>query len=476
MTGRRTIMARRTALVWAVLVLLVGAACANEPEEPEGTTQAPSPTETGTEPTTEPPVAEPYEFLARARAGEFSGTEVEILTQYIEAQDPLFEGALAPFIEETGIDVTHEGLSDYTTVLTARVEGGNAPDVAQIAQPGLMQSFAASGDLVNLSEWFNVDQLVQDYGDTYLDLGSFEGSLYGVFYQAFTKSVVWYPVQAFEDNGYQIPTSWDELMTLSDRIIADGNGNPWCLSTEQDAFTGWVITDWIEDVLLRTAPLDVYDQWVAHEIPFDHPEVLEAADYVSQVLFTPDYVYGGTTGINSIWVGDTQTPMFAEGGPQCWMHKQATWITDFWPGAPEGDPQFEAGVDSAFFYFPPIEEEFGSPVLGAGDQFVMFEDRPEVRALLEYLATPEAAQGWIEAGGFVSPNSSVPLDWYTNYKDSASAQIITQATALRFDASDSMPADVGGGTFLAGMIDWVAAEGGNTEDVFSTIDASWPSG
>jgi alpha-glucoside transport system substrate-binding protein len=221
----------------------------------------------------------------------------------------------------------------------------------------------------------------------------------------------------------------------------------------------------------------VYDRWVAHEIPFNDPEVLEAAEVVSQIMFTEGYVYGGNTGINTIWVGDTQTPMFAEDGPKCWLHKQAAWITDFWPGAQEGDPQFEAGTDSAFFYLPPIEEEFGSPALGAGDMFVMFDDRPEVRAVMEYLATPEAAQGWIEAGaGFVAANSSVPTDWYTTYKDQAMAEILTQSTALRFDASDTMPAEVGGGTFLSGMVDWVAAGGDGTEEIFQSIEESWPSG
>jgi alpha-glucoside transport system substrate-binding protein len=464
-------MRKHQLLAVTLLILVIAAACSNAPDESEGTTPPPA---TGTA-TESPEAAAPYEFLARAEAGEFEGTSVEINTQYIEPQDALFEGALSGFAERTGIDITHEGISDYTTVLTSRVEGGNAPDLAQIAQPGLMRSFAATGDLVNLSEWFNTEQLAQDYNPLYLELGSGDdGNLYGIFYQAFATSIVWYPVQAFEDAGYAVPTTWDELIALSDQIVADGNGNPWCLSTEQDAFTGWVITNWIEDILLRTAPVEIYDQWVAHEIPFNHPEVLEAADYAAQVMFTPEYVYGGTTGINSIWVGDTQTPMFANGGPKCWMHKQAAWITDFWPGAQEGNPQFEAGVDSAFFYFPAIEEEFGRPVVGGADQFVMFNDRPEVRAVLEYLATPEAAQGWIEAGGFVSANSSVPTEWYTTYKDEAQAAILEQSTALRFDASDNMPADVGGGSFLAGMVDWVSAEGENTEQVFREIENSWP--
>jgi alpha-glucoside transport system substrate-binding protein len=106
---------------------------------------------------------------------------------------------------------------------------------------------------------------------------------------------------------------------------------------------------------------------------------------------------------------------------------------------------------------------------------VMFDDRPEVRAVMEYLATAEAAQGWIDAGGFVSPNQSVPLDWYSAYPNNELAAILNGADVFRFDASDTMPAEVGAGTFWSGMIDWVASDGTNTADVFAGIEASWPS-
>lgn len=473
-------MRRGTFLSSAVVLAVFAAACANDsggpatPSAAQTTTPAAVSGSPSESPTGEP--AAPYEFLARAQAGEFEGTSVEVLGQWIEGEEATFEASLAPFVESTGIEVNYAGITDYETVLTVRVEG-DPPDIAQIAQPGLMREFQAAGKLVNLSDWINVDQLQQDYIESFLDLASVDGQVYGVYYKADLKSIVWYPVQAFADNGYEVPTTWSELMALSDQIVADGNGNPWCISIEHGDASGWVATDWMEDVLLRTAPLDVYDQWISHEIPFNAPEVVEAAQIVGSVWFHPDYVYGGNTGINSTWVGDTQTPMFAEGGPQCWMHKQAAWIPAFWPTDPTTEePLFEAGVDSSFFYFPPIEEEFGTPVLGGGDMFVMFDDRPEVRALMEYFATAESAQAWIEAGGFVSPNHAVPNAWYSSYPSSGLAEILSTASALRFDASDIMPAEVGQGTFWSGMVDWVAANGDGTEAILQSIEDSWPAG
>jgi alpha-glucoside transport system substrate-binding protein len=477
---------------WLVLVavLAMTAAACGTPAATTTTTAGESTTtattadgETTT--TAEPGASTGYEHLDRALAGEFEGTTVEVWAQWLpeSSEEANFTYTLEPFTEATGITVNFQATPDYETALQVAVDGGNAPDLAQIAQPGKMHQYAEAGSLVNLSEWFNTDKLSADLVPVFYDLGTFNDSLYGVYYKTDVKSIVWYPIQAFADAGYAVPTTWDELVALSDQIVADGT-NPWCISIESQEADGWVATDWMEDILLRTAPPEIFTQWYTHEIPFNHPEVLEAAEYMSQIWFTPDYAYGGNTYINQTWIGETQDPMFAEGGPQCWMQKQAAWIGGFWGAnrdAIADDPALPAdqwpnvpGEDVGFFYFPPIEEEFGKPVLGAADMFVMFNDRDEVRALLEWLATPEAAAGWIEKGGFLSPNTLVPTEWY-QYPNNELAVMVSEATTLGFDASDLMPAEVGNGTFWSGMIDWVAANGEGTEEIFQSIEDSWPS-
>jgi alpha-glucoside transport system substrate-binding protein len=488
-------MNRRILVAFMVVFAIIASACAADSDattttagEPTATTAAQTddtePTTDDTEPTTddtEPPAPEgPYEHLARAEAGEYAGTEVTILAQWIEAEGEAFEATLADFADRTGITITYDGITDYETVLTVRVEGGDTPDLAQIAQPGLMNVFADQGDLVNLSEWINEDQLFSDYSSAWTDQASYNGNTYGVYFKGDTKSLVWYPVQAFADAGYAIPETWDDLTALSDQIVADG-GKPWCISIEHGDASGWVATDWLEDILLRTAPVEIYEQWVNHEIPFNHPEVLEAAEIMKSYWFDSGYVLGDNIGINATWVGDTPKPMFDDGGPSCWMHRQASWISGFFPADPsrgsdsEGNEiLYQAGEDAKFFYLPPIEEASGRPVLGGGDMFVMFNDRPEVRAVMEYLATPDAAKGWIELGSLISPNGAVPVDWYTTYAGQEIASILAAATTLQFDASDLMPADVGQGTFWSGMVDWVAANGEGTEAIFQDIEDSWP--
>jgi alpha-glucoside transport system substrate-binding protein len=410
----------------------------------------------------------PNAELTAALAGEYDGETIDILAQWIEAEGQSFDDSLDAFRDATGINVVYSGITNYETVLKVRVEGDLAPDIAQLAQAGLMRQFAGDGKLVDLDTVLDGAKVRTDYSPGFIDSGSSGGKLYGLFYKQDLKSIVWYPVQAFAAANYAEPTSWAELEALVEKIKADGNGAPWCTSIEHGDASGWVATDWIEDVLLRTAPVDTYDKWVTHEIPFNDPAVVAAAEIVGEMWFTEGNTYGGAERINATWVGDSQTPMFDD-PPKCWLHKQAAWIPDFWPDGKVPE------VDSKFFYFPAIDSQYGNPVLGGSDMFVMFNDRPEVRALMQWLSTADAVKDRVATGGFLAASNAVPADWYTSYPMSGLAEIARNATVSRNDASDGMPAAVGQGTFWKGMVKWIAANGEGTQAIFDEIEASWPS-
>ncbi len=413
-----------------------------------------------------------YEHLARARAGEFAGTEVNIFGVYTGEDEARFRAALVPFEQATGIDVNFEGSGDFEQLIRVQVEAGDPPDIAQFSQPGLIAELA--DQMVPLDSFMNMDQLQEDYIDSWLDLATFDGSLYGLFYRANTKSIVWYSKPEFDAAGYTVPETWDDMLALMDEMVANGH-TPWCVPAEHGGSTGWVLTDWVEDVLLRTAGPEVYDQWTNHEIPFNDPAIKEAMDeYVGPIFFSEDYVYGGPQGILTIFVGQTVElfPSEEEGRaePACWMMKQAGWIPSFFPEGTTVGPDAQAW----FFYFPPIKEELGKPVLGGGDPIGMFNDRPEVRAVMEYLATPAGAEVWVKTGGFISPNRSVPTDWYVDGSaEQLQGEIMQNADVFRFDASDLMPGTVGVGTFWSGMIEWVGGEK-DTDTVLQDIENSWP--
>ncbi len=424
------------------------------------------------EPAAEEPAADAGDktWLERAYEGEFAGTTVTVIGPFVDLDEAKFNESLVPFEDGTGIDVVYEGTKEFEAIISVRVDGGDKPDIADFPQPGLLANFVRSGDIIDVSTFMTDEQLLETYIQSWLDMATMEGPdgdiMAGVWHRVNQKSIVWYPKAAFDAAGYAVPETWDDLLALTQQIADDGD-TAWCIGIESGAATGWVATDWMENILLRTTSLENYDAWTKGELPFSSPEVKNAAEVMSEVWLNPDYVLGGTDGIVGTFIGDAPVGMF-EDPPRCWLHAQASWITDFFG---EG---LEAGVDYDFFYMPPIDPAYGKPVLVAGDLMSMFNDRPEVRALMEYFTSGKGVESWVRAGGAISPHLDSDLSWYSNDIDRGVAAIILDADSVRFDGSDLMPGEVGAGSFWKAMTDYVSGST-DLDTALSEIDASWPS-
>jgi alpha-glucoside transport system substrate-binding protein len=409
------------------------------------------------------------------------GKTVTIQVQWTQGELTNFQASLADFQKATGITIQVDSVpTSHETVLKSRIEGGAPPDIAQLAQPTPVLAYAAEGKVVDLAPFMGT-QLKADHAPT-IGLVSDATHIWGVPYKADSKSNIWYPVKAFAAKGYQVPKTWDDLIKLSDQIVKDG-GNPWCISAggPGDA-TGWQITDWVEEVVLKTKGLQYYQDWINHKVTFEDPGIQAAFDqYVGKIFFTPNYVYGGPQAIINTDQKTTMDPMFNNNlqAPKCWMQKIATWYgPDFFPDQrASGKPsQYTIGAngDIGLFPFPTIDPTQNN-VEGSADTMMVLKDRPEVRATIEYLATPEGIERWIQAGSAISTNTKTPSDWYSSaYKLQVAADITTHAAGIGFDASDLMPAKVGSGTFWTQSVAWVNAGGKNTAAVLKAIDDSWP--
>ena len=380
---------------------------------------------------------------------ETSGQSVTVLGVWGGNELSAFQEVVFPFTEETGIGMAFEGTRDLAAVLTTRVEAGNPPDLAVLPNPAQVRQFAEQGDLVDLSTALDMDAVSDAYAQSWLDINTIDGTPYGLFFKAALKSLVWYSPAAFEEGGYEVPTTWDEMMALSQQIIDDG-GTPWCVGIESGAASGWPATDWVEDLMLRTAGPDTYDQWVNHEIAWTSDSVSNAVSMFGEVTRSEDMVVGGPAGVNSINFGDSPNDLFTD-PPGCYMHRQASFITGFFPD----DVTTE---DYSFFAFPEVNPEYGTPALVSGDTIVMFNDTPEARQMLQYLATAEAQSIWAEQGGFLTPNRNLDPSVYPDDLTRQQAEILTGAEVARFDASDMMPAEIGAGAFWEGMVNYVAGD------------------
>jgi alpha-glucoside transport system substrate-binding protein len=258
----------------------------------------------------------------------------------------------------------------------------------------------------------------------------------------------------------------EELLALTDKIVADG-GTPWCIGIESGGATGWAATDWIEDLMLRTQPPEVYDGWVKNTVKFNDPRVIAAMDVFGSIAKDDKKVAGGAKAVATTSFGDSPKGLFTV-PPQCYLHRQASFIPGFFP---EGSV---AGEDYNFFYLPASTSvDLGKPVLGSGNLVSITKDSPAARAFIDFLKTPIAHEIWMAQpnGSFLSAHKGVNTDVYNSQANKDLGQILLNATTFRFDGSDLMPGPIGAGAFWTGMVDLVG--GKSAQDVATDIQKSW---
>jgi len=454
-----------TLIVGGVAATMLLAACSSSSSSESSSAAASAPAESAA-------ASVPAGCEAYASYMGNSGTQVKIFTSILPPEQQKFEEAWTEFESCTGIDIVYEGSDQFEAQLPTRIAGGNAPDIAFIPQPGLLAKLVSAGGPVAAPEAVtaNVDKYWNPAWKTY---GTVDGTFYAAPLGSNMKSFVWYSPSVFKDKGYTIPTTFADLIKLSDQMVKDGI-KPWCGGIESGGATGWAATDWLEQIVLRQSGGEVYDKWVNHEVTFQSPEITKAMDTLAAWMKNPAYVNAGFGDVKTI-----ATTAFQDAGKpildgKCGMLQQASFYAAQWDTFKKGATVAEDG-DVFAFYLPEMDAAVApTPVVGGGEFVTAFADRPEVQAVQAYLSSADFATSKAGLGAWVSANSGVPLETYASPIDQLSAKFLTDPNGtFRFDASDLMPAAVGAGAFWKEMTAWFA-ENKPTKDVEAAIDAAWP--
>ncbi len=404
-------------------------------------------------------------------APDLSGQQVTVFGPWLTPEDDRIRSILSHFGTATGAEVIYTGSDGFEQQILIDAEAGSAPNVAVFPQPGLASDMASRGQLFPLPEG-SADWIRDNYaaGQSWVDLGTYADAngndqLYGFFYNVNLKSIVWYNPENFEDADYEVPETFEDLKALTEQIVADGE-TPWCIGLGSGPATGWPATDWVEDLMLRTQPPEVYDGWTKGEIGFSDERVLAAIEEFGWFALDDAKVSGGSAGVATTDFRDSPGGMFAS-PPQCYMHRQASFASAFFPD------DVVVGEDADFFFLPGFAvKDLGSPVLGGGTLMAITNPSDGASALMEYFQLPVVHEMWMSMGSFLTPHTGVNLDAYADDTLRKQGEIMLNATTFRFDGSDLMPAAVGQGTFWTGMVDFTGGKA--AAEVAAAIDASWP--
>ncbi|MFK7901681.1 MAG: ABC transporter substrate-binding protein [Nitratireductor sp.] len=404
--------------------------------------------------------------------GSFKGEVITIAGSMEGNDEEKLTATVACFEKATGATIKYSGSRDFAALIVADLRSNNAPNIAIFPQPGLAGDMAKEGHLTPLGD--DMAAWMKDgygAGQSWVDLGTYANKdgkkdFYGFAYKQDLKSLVWFSPEQFEDNGYEIPKTMEELIALSDQMVADGN-TPWCIGVESGNATGWTATDWMEDLMLRTTTPEKYDQWVSNELPFNSPEVIKAMDVYGQFSRNDKYVAGGASSVATTFFGDAPKGLFSSPA-KCMMHRQASFIPAFFPKKGEEVKNGEAD----FFYFPPYASaNLGNPVLGAGTLWTMTKESDATRAFFKFLTEASAHESWMSQGGFLTAHKGANVSAYASAAAAKQGEILSNATTFRFDASDLMPGAIGAGAFWSEMTAF--ANGQDSKTTGDNIQAAW---
>ena len=375
--------------------------CASTPTP----TASPTSTPIATAASTKAPTA----ASTTAASQELNGAYVNVLGLWSGPEYDSFVTVKTAWEENTGGVIDWNGTQDLANVLIAQIQAGNPPDIAILPNPGLMKQLAKEGKLIPLNSFMDMNQIARDYAPTWIDLGSYNGELYAIYYKVSNKATVWYDPQAFATANYAVPETWNDMITLADKMVADDK-TPFSIAAGGGPANGWALTDWISEIVLNHCGPDRYDQWIAGKIPWTDACIKQSFEMFDQIIEKNGYVLGGSQGILATTDAQGTYPLYTD-PPRAYMDYIASFAQAF---IALQHPGLDPRDDYNFFTFPTIDPEYAGAVTIGADVVVMVNDTPAARSFMTYLAGASAQEAWVKLGGFTSVNRSVSPDTYAD--------------------------------------------------------------
>ncbi|MFN2146367.1 MAG: ABC transporter substrate-binding protein, partial [Anaerolineales bacterium] len=393
-----------------------------------------------TAPTEEPPTEEPTSApeMPTIDCMGSTGGEVSLLDVWSGDEEARLIEIFAPLTEACGITLAHEGTRDLAAILATRVEGGDPPDISMMPSIGSLAQY--KDNLVPLSE---AGAHLENYDPSWLSLGTVDGEVYGVFVKSDIKSIVWYSPAEFAAAGYEVPTTWEEFVALIDQIKADGN-IPLSMGMESGAATGWTGTDFVQDILIRTQGTAFINGLITGDTAWTDPGIKEAWEIYGKWAKDPAYALGGAQGTVSTGFVDAIYAVFSD-PPQAYMVKQSGFAGN---SVAAQYPELQFPDDYDFFVLPGIGGE-KVPMQVGGDAMAVFNNSPEVQAVVAYLTSEQGANAWAASGFDLSPNMKVDPSYYTDPVSAAKAEALADSPGVNFDYGDLLTGGMNMDEFVA---------------------------
>lgn len=389
----------------------------------------------GSTPTAVPPTTAPEATEASTSdidcKGAKAGDTVTVMYQWSGTEEENFNAIMKPLVSACGIVLSPESTRDQA-LLDTRVQANTPPDIAfwNVTQLEQYQDKLVSVTDLGIN--------AENYADYWQTIGTFNGRWIGLPVKADIKTIIWYSPANFEAFGYEVPTTWDELDALVEKMVADGNV-PWSMGQESGDATGWTGSDFIQDILLVTQGPEYVQGLIDGSIPYNDPGVQAAYEIYGKWATNPAYTVGGADGTLSTGFLDAVYKVYSD-PPEAMMVKQS----GFAGGAiAEQFPDLLYGIDYDFFGVPGAKG-----VQGGSDWMMAFNNTPAVQAIFAYLSSDMGGKKWAEVGFDLTPNKA-GVTAYTDVALKKRGVILARATGFTPDIGDTIPGGFGNAEWTA---------------------------
>jgi len=303
----------------------------------------------------------------------------EPVTLKISSWNPVSEKVIAKFEEKYPyITVETDQIADqYREVIRTRIVSKADMDIAWMF-PNQMREYVDQGVLMDMSN----EPWKSNYLESAVQLGTVNGKTYGVPYNYYAV-VIFFNRDIFKKLNLEVPTTWEELLAVSEKIKADGIA-PF-VTGGKDAWATQFMSSGNFGAYQHKDP-QVFEKLASGEKKWTDPEFANFFDALSELVDKGYFLD------NSVGLGNAQVvQVFKEG--KAAMYPMGSWALDEFPAEFK---EFEVGA------FPIPLNKGGEPLvvnLISDNIFtgISWSKHPEeVKLFMNFIAEPETAKLWSE--------------------------------------------------------------------------------
>lgn len=367
-------------------------------------------------------------------------TDVKIYGPYFGFEEEYLQKELDLIGDDLNLNIQYYPVVDVEAYIVENFASGEIPDIAIMPNPQGVTNLGERSIALPINNFIPYEYLASIYPQHLIDITtSIQTNInYGAWLRLFPNSLIWYNIEKYEEIGSPVFTSYQDMLNYTEQI-ADIDSEPWCLDFESGVATGWIPTNWVEDILLTSYGPEIYDEWWKLTIDASSDTMLSVFLDLGALVHSNNYVYGSAYRIYLKEFINLPKVLMDKDSPCIfsWMgHFMSTYFPD----------EYSYGEDYDFMQFP--SKDYPGAVVGLGDSLVLLEDNITNIEVYKRLIGKDFGQYWMKKkdGTFIPANINSDISVIENsltYKEAYIVRKAQQENLFKFDASELMARPIG---------------------------------